>query len=111
MCRNSGRPFILTISCEQLAVTTCLLLVNTYFARALEAVFAITVLARLETAVITSISFSEVGGFSLMLVSLGRVTSHEGIYIQNNQPNPARDPSEPHREEFLNSSRDAKSRR
>jgi len=57
--------------------------VNTYFARALEAVFAITVLARLETAVITSISFSEVGGLSLMLVSLGRVTSHEGIYIKN----------------------------
>jgi len=53
--------------------------VNTYFAKAREAVFAITVLARLETAVITSISFSEVGGLSLMLVSLGRVTSHEGI--------------------------------
>jgi len=52
---------------------------NTYFAKALEAVFAITVLARLETAVITSISFSEVGGLSLIPFSLGRVTSHDGI--------------------------------
>ena len=60
-------------------ITIFPLLVNTYFARAREAVFAITVLARFETAVITSISFSEVGGLSLMLVSLGRVTSHEGI--------------------------------
>lgn len=53
--------------------------VNTYFAKALEAVFAITVLARLETAVITSISFSEVGDLSLILLSLGGVTFHEGI--------------------------------
>ena len=61
------------------ALTTHLPPASTYFAKALEAVFAITVLARLETAVITSISFSEVGGLSLMLVSLGRVTSHDGI--------------------------------
>src|SRR5882757_2240951 len=54
--------------------------VDTYFAKALEAVFAITVLARLETAVITSISFSEVGGLSLTLLSLGGVTSHDGIW-------------------------------
>ena len=56
-----------------------LVLVNTHFAKALEAVFAITVLARLETAVITSISFSEVGGLSLALVSFGGVTFHDGI--------------------------------
>jgi hypothetical protein len=53
--------------------------VKKYFARALEAVFAITVLARLETAVMTSASFSDVGGFSLTLLSLGCVTSHDGI--------------------------------
>jgi len=79
MCRNSGRPFILMNSCEQSATTVYLLLKDTYLANALEAVFAITVLARLETAVITSISFSEVGGLSLLQASLGRVTSHEGI--------------------------------
>jgi len=52
---------------------------NTYFAKALEAVFAITVFARLETAVITSISFSEAGGLSLFSFFLGGVTSHDGI--------------------------------
>lgn len=78
MCRNSGRPFILKVSCKVMRQSKNRRR-TTYLAKALEAVFAITVLARLETAVITSISFSEVGGLSLILFSLGGVTPHDGI--------------------------------
>lgn len=88
----------------------CLIPASTHLARALEAVFAITVLARLETAVITSASFSDVGGLSLTLHSFGCVTSHDGILGRKVSAQTSTELRKQYREKFLNVSRDAKPR-
>jgi hypothetical protein len=50
-----------------------------HLASDLEAVFAMTVLAKFDIAVISSSSVSVVGGLSLKSVSLNRVKGQDGI--------------------------------